>query len=223
MVSFVNESHSTLVSGTSPTLSEPASVRQSDFYLALAIVDNVSTVLTQPAGWTVLYSGASFTPSFKYNVSYIVRGSAAPALGWTITGTAYREVHIFAFRGVHTSQPIDSSVNGGNASVTINPDPPSNTVINSDAMSVALGVSWAGSTSAWAHAAYTIRSVNTAGVDAIAASRLLTVPGAENPAAFTGGSGGGTDCWSATVALKQAPVIRGAFVGNQANARASLF
>jgi hypothetical protein len=188
--------------GTNATVTEPASAALNDVFWALAVCGNAAT-LTEPSGWTVRYSGtATGNTSFKYNLAWIRRGSSAPSLTWTISSSVYREVHVLAYSGVVTSgNPYEASVDGGFSTGT-NPDCPSVTTIDANAMVLAFAVNFFGSSSAWgAPSGYTIRVRNTAGDDCVVAEKKVAVAGAENPAAYTGGGGTETQ-WTASVALQ---------------------
>jgi hypothetical protein len=184
--------------GGNATVTEPGSAAANDVFVAVAICANAAT-LTRPTGWTPLYSGTSGT-SFKYDVSYIRRGGSAPSLVWTIGSSVYREVHVMAYSGVDTTTAIDAQSTGVVNNST-NPDPDSVTTTAANSMVVIVGINWNGSSPSWAHAAYTIRSDNTAGNDVVMAELKKATAGAENPANFTGAPFG-ADQFAASVALK---------------------
>lgn len=221
-VSFRQESH-VVGSGTSPTLAEPAGTSPNDVLVALSVVAAASTVLTAPAGWTVLLSGSASTV-FKYNLAVIWRGASAPALGWTVTGTVYREVHILAFSGAML--PVDVTVDGGTVAGSSVIDGPAATPAANDSMVVAGGANWAGSNATgWVTPAnYSFRTNNAAGNDAAMVSRLL-VGGAgvsENPGTITGSSTTG-QAWQFTLVLPPIKPIRPPVTRLQAISRSSVF
>jgi hypothetical protein len=187
--------------GGNATVTEPASAAQNDVMWAVAFCDTAAT-LSAPSGWTVLWSGTA-SATFKYNIAWIRRGASAPSLTWTIGSSVYREVHVVCYSGVVTSgNPYEASADGGVTS-SANPDCPSVTTVNANAMVLAIGINWGGSNTAWgAPAGYTIRLRNTAGDDGILSEKKVVSAGAENPAAYTGGSGNSLVTWQGTVALQ---------------------
>lgn len=184
---------------------EPAGTVQNDVLLAQLIVNATSgSAPSLPALWTPIFSGltaAGGAAHFYYLVALIVRGASAPALGFTTGATsAYRELNILGFSGCDTTTPLDASANGTPVNA-VNPDPPAVTAVSSAAMAVCLGAQWNGSTTSWtAPAGYTRRSLNNAGNDSTIGTKLLSVSGAEDPAAWSGGSTT-NDCWAATLTL----------------------
>lgn len=193
--------------GTSATPSEPSGTTQGDVLVALFTVDAASSGISIPAGWTSIYNGVSATTKFRYNLCYTVRGPAAPLYTFTISGGSYYgEVSVLAFSGVHTTSPIDISVDGGSSSATpANPDAPSATTTYYNGMSLAVGVGSNGSTTGgWtAPSGYSIVTGNTAGRSAVIATKALADPASENPAAYANAASGTADRWAATVVLRQ--------------------
>jgi hypothetical protein len=190
------------------TVTEPAGTVQDDVMLMLVVQNaTAGSAPTPPTGWTSLFSGltaAGGAAHFYFFIAYIVRGAAAPNLNVNTSATsAYAECNVLTYSGCDTTTPIDASANGAPVNAA-NPDPPSVTAVSSAAMAVCFGTQWNGSTASWTPpAGYTRRSRNTAGDDSVAADKLLSASGAENPAAWSGGSGT-NDCWAATLTLAPA-------------------
>lgn len=182
--------------GTSPTVAEPAGAAQGDVLIAFGVATVAGAITQPPSGWTQLFRDSQ--GAFSWVVSYAQRGASAPSsMTWGLTGSVYYEVHILALQpGVNVVRldAVSAAGSKGNAD-THNPDPPSVTALAATSLAVAIGANWAGSTVAWAHAAYTIRSTNTATLDAVMAVLSLGAPGAQNPAAFTGEATGLNDWW----------------------------
>lgn len=185
-----------------PTGTEPAGATTDDILVAFVVVDSASSSLGNPAGWTSIYSGLAGA-AFRYSLCWIRRTGSAPSYVWTSSTGSYYEVHILAYSGcVNSGSPIEASADGGVTTGT-NPDCPSMTTVNANAMAIAVGANWTGSGGAgWsAPSGYTRRSNNTVGNDAVMADKKVVAAGAENPAAFTGGNGSNTQ-WQGTIALQ---------------------
>lgn len=182
--------------GTSPTVAEPAGAAQGDVLVAFGIATAAGAITQPPSGWTQLYRDNQ--GAFSWVVSYAQRGASAPSsMTWGLTGSVYYEVHILALQpGVNIVRLDVASAAGpkGNA-VTHDPDPPQFTIAAATSLVVILGANWAGSAVAWAHATYTIRSTNTAGLDGVMAVLAFASPGVTNPAVFTGENTGANDYW----------------------------
>lgn len=189
-------------SGTSPTVTEPASCASGDALIALALTPDTGNP-AKPAGWTDLYSGTlgSGAVGVDWLVSYIIRGSSAPSLTWTITGSVYREVHVLCLTGAAALVLDSQSSTGGTYTATLNttdPDPPSTTAVASSSMAVAGALHWAGSSAAWtASTGYTIRTQNTGGTneDGVMETKSVSASGAENPSAILGTGTVNSSAW----------------------------
>ncbi|HSX15666.1 MAG TPA: hypothetical protein VLF40_02660 [Candidatus Saccharimonadales bacterium] len=206
-IAFRNESHFIGTHASPITVSEPSGTVQNDILVYLYIGQSNVSGITQPTGWTTIYTANSFTPVFTYRLAYVVRGASAPSLTWSgWASSPYFEVYVLSFSGCDTSNPIDSSAQVTSDSGT-NPDPPSTTAVSSSAMALAVGINWSGSSAGdgWTPpTGYTLRTDNTPANDGAIATKLLSSSGAENPSAYSGYSGGNTDRWSATVTLAPA-------------------
>lgn len=186
--------------GGNATVTEPAGATTNDILIALAACANAAT-LALPAGWTSIYNGTAST-TFKYNLAWVRRGGSAPSLTWAVGSSVYREVMVFCYSGCVTSgNPYEASTDGGVTS-TAQPDCPSVTTVNANAMVLAFAVQWNGSASGWGTpAGYTMRARNTAGDDLVMAEKKVAVAGAEDPALFSNG-GAATTTWTASAALQ---------------------
>lgn len=185
------------------TLAEPAGTSSGDLLVALALSGVVTTSLGAPAGWTTINSGNSTNTHFRYIASWVARGGSAPSLTWTMSTSDYREVYIIAVTGATTSALDATGTEAKVGNVNAGPNPPAVTAVDSAALAVALGIQWSGCATAWAHAAYTIRSNNAAGNDGVVAFRQLSASGSEDPAAFTG-QNGAEDWWAQTITIAPA-------------------
>lgn len=178
-----------------PTGTEPASTANGDGLFALVIHERSANAITAPTGgeWTQLWEGGSpsgASSGFRYWIGWLIRGASAPNLVWGSSGTGspYWEVHIMRVTGTLDSTAIDASTAGTTASgQTTGPNPPAATAGGSSDLAIAMGVHWNGSGSAgWtAPSGYTLRSNNTAGNDAMFATKTLTASGSEDPGVFT--------------------------------------
>jgi hypothetical protein len=163
------------------TVAEPAGAQPGDLLVALSLCAAAGT-LTQPAGWTPVFSGTSAPGAFfKYNVSTIVRGAAAPSLTWTTGSSVYREVFVAAVLG---STTVEQSAQIASASLD-RIDPPSVTTAAADSLALAGGAHWTGSAAWVAPASYTKRSDNAATYSGVLISRALIAAGAEDPGNLT--------------------------------------
>lgn len=190
------------ITAVNNTVTEPTGAASGDIFVALAMCDTASTSLGAPAGWTTIYSGSG-AANFKYNLSWIRRGGSAPSLVWTTASSVYSEVQILAYHdGVAAGTPYEASVDGGNSS-GLNPDCPSITTINANAIVIAIAINWSGSNvGGWALSGYVVRSNNANGNDTVMADKSVVSPGAENPPAFTNGGGPSAQQWQAAIALQ---------------------
>jgi hypothetical protein len=177
----------------SGAVTEPASAASGDVFVALCLVDAVATSLLRPTGWTNILNDTTGAGGMDFDISWVARGGSAPNLSWTWTGSWYYEVHILRFTGVDNVSPIDAqgtlvkstSGNKGNSQAGSDVDPPAVIAATTNTMAIAIAGHWTGSSSAWsAPTNYTMRSTNTAGLDGMMATRLLTGTGSEDPNEF---------------------------------------
>lgn len=182
------------------TITEPTSIASGDFEFVVVSGGPGTGTVTTPTGWTKLGDAAGTNAHFY--VFYVTggRGASAPTLTFTTSGgTGGWEWVSCAVAG--SNHTIDASATTTLSTLT-NPDAPSATASFTNDEAIAIGFNWTGSGTAWgAPTGYTIRSVNTAGLDEVVASKDLAASGAENPAAFTGG-GGANDTWAVTLLLE---------------------
>lgn len=181
--------------GTSPTLSEPAGASSGDMLVALALSDTAGAI-TQPSGWTSKYSGTQ--GGVTWVVSIVARGSSAPNLTWTVTGTVYREIYIVCLQGSSTVSLDSVSASGGTGnSGTHNPNPPSTTAVATSSLAVAGGINFGGSnTGGWTPSTnYTMQTNNADGDDGIVETRSLISAGVEDPSAVGNVIVGGSKDW----------------------------
>jgi hypothetical protein len=165
---------------------------------------NPAMAVTTPTGYTALGQlNQNSTGDTSLNVSYKVLFTAETTV--TIPGTtnnAWAEAYsIQVFRGVDHTTPLDvTSVSAGGTG-TGRPDPASITPVTAGAWPVICGGGAAGTGANYvAPANYTTNFVTSSGADTTDAMvgsgyRSDWTSGAENPAAYTGGTTGATDTW----------------------------
>lgn len=200
-VTFRSKNEVIATASADSTVTEPASAASGDMLVTLAIAD-AGTSLALPSGWTTKY-GPTTQGAFMFVAGYVPRGGSAPNLTFPVTGSSkYREIHVACLQG-SAAVSFDSSsaagANGqsGNTTPSHNPDPPSTTAVAASSLAIAGGANYGGSLSGgWGTpSGYVIRTNNTAGNDAVMATKSLAAPGAENPAVFTNSAGGVQDYW----------------------------
>lgn len=173
-----------IATGTSPTVSEPASCANGNAEIAFYLTTNTGAP-TFPAGWVSIYNSSSTNTAWR--VGYIIR-SGVPNLGFTHTGSIYYELHIVCLQGAATITFDANSTTGSVVtSSTAAPNPTAVVAVAGTSMSIAGGFNFgAGGLNSWgAPAGYTLRSLNTGGVDVVIATKSLIASGPEDPAIFT--------------------------------------
>jgi hypothetical protein len=187
---FVNSS-----SSTSTSITLPAGLQANDVVIICSMSDDNNQNL--PSGYTNGQNGN--TNSVGYRWSYKRMGATPDT---TATGLSSGSVHIaFAFRNVNATTILDASspviATGGSGM----PNSPSITTVTNGAMVVAMGFLDDDQTTATAPTNFSLaRSANYSNGTVMAAYRLKSPAGAEDPGAF---GGGGTDSWiGATTALR---------------------
>lgn len=176
--------------------------------------------VTTPTGYTALgqLNQSAQTNDTSMNVSYKVMGGT-PDTAVTIPGTgnnAFGEAYsIQVFRGVSTSTPMDVTSVSAGATGTGRPDPAAITPVTAGAWVVICGGGAAGTGANYtAPANYTTNFLTANGADttdAMVGSGYWTgwTSGAENPAAYTGGTTGATDSWASyTLAIRPEPAAQ---------------
>ena len=190
--------------GTNVVGTEPTGTTSGDVMVAFCTADRSSGSITPPANWNQLFAGLAGT-NVVYWLGWILRSSSAPALtwAWSVAGSTWRELNILSFSGVDNANPIDSSA-GGTVTTTNAPNPPAITVVNANAMAIAVCMNFAGcSAGGWtAPSGYTRQSPATTGLEDAVATKALTATGTEDPGTFT--NVGSDTSWAATLALKPA-------------------
>lgn len=116
---------------------------------------------------------------------------------------------VVALTGVDTINPEDTAITSDSAPNDAVPDPPSITTVTNGAWVIAIGASSeADIPTAPTDYENLVEDQNAAGVDIniMAATRLITSAGAENPGVFGGIVGSAADAWyAATVAVR--PIV----------------
>lgn len=183
--------------GTSPTATEPTGCVSGDMLVALGESD-LAGAIAQPAGWTQDYK--STQGAIAWVVSHVARGGSAPSLTWTVTGSVYREVHIFCLHPASGTAALDSSSAAGTSGngATANPNPPATTAVASTSMAIAGGINNAGAlTGGWtASTGYTMESTKATGDSGFLEFKSLVASGSEDPAAVANAPGATTDFWN---------------------------
>lgn len=195
------------VTGTTTTLTvvEPTGIASGDYEFVVIGTASAAQTVTTPSGWTLVAhptAGAS-TGVYVFSVTG-GRGGSAPGLNFTLSvNTAGAEWHCLAVGGSNLT--IDASAFNASVASTGSPDPPSATAVQTTDEAIALVMNFAGnSASLTPPAGYTMRSVNTSGLDWGVASKDLAASGAENPAVFTGWVNTTSDNWAGTILLQAA-------------------
>lgn len=169
--------------GTSPTVTEPASAASGDMLLAFYLTTNTGAP-TLPAGWTSIYNGSSTNTAWR--VGYISRGGSAPSYAFTHTGNIYREAHVMCVQGA-TTITFDAQSTTGSVvtSSSLGPNPTAVVAVAASSLAVAGGFNF-GTSGTWtAPSGYTLRTLNTGGIDVVMATKSLAASGSEDPAVFT--------------------------------------
>lgn len=187
-VTFRSKSAIVNTSGTSPTPTEPAGAVSGDYVVALYATNANTGNPTLPVGWATLVARTTVGSAFQFIVGGIQRTGSAPSYAFLHTGSIYRELHVLCFQGSGTVSLDAQSASGSTgAAILHDPNPGSVTPAAATSLSVAMGINWGGSSSAWtAPSGYVIRSDNSAGNDCAIADKSLTGTSPEDPAAFTG-------------------------------------
>lgn len=177
---------------------------------------NPAMAVTVPTGYTALgqLNQSAVTADTSMDVSY-KRMGGTPDADVTIPGTtnnAWAEAYaIQVFRGVHATTPLDVASVSAGGTATGRPDPGSITPITGGAWPVICGGGAAATGATYtAPANYTTNFVTSTGADTTDAMvgcgyRSTWSGGADNPAAYTGGTTGANDSWTAyTLVLRPA-------------------
>ena len=200
-MAFTWRTSKTGVGSVSVTIVEPTSAALGDFEFALFAMGAATDTLATPAGWTQLFASGAGTNTRYYVFSVTGgRGASAPGLVFTVTGSGTLEWHCLGVAG--SNLVIDASAAQAITTGTT-PDPPSATATQGGDEAIAIGFNFAGATWTKPSGYDLIRSINTGGLDCVAASKDLTAAGAENPGTFTG-PGSSNDIYAVTILL-QAP------------------
>ena len=187
---------------TTGTLTLPAGLQQNDLVIVASYRDDSTTTLA--TGYTAGQAGTSNSVNYRWARKFM---PATPDT--TITGLdSTAVIHIaMVFRGVNTTTPLDVASPTVATDDRDMPNSPSITTVTNNCMIVTIGYLDDDIVTATAPTNYTLaRSANygssNAGGTAMAAYRLVTTAGAQNPGTF---GGGGDDSWvAATIALRPA-------------------
>jgi hypothetical protein len=175
---------------------------------------NPAMAVTTPTGYTALgqLNQSATTADTSMNVSYKIMGGT-PDANVTIPGTtnnAWGEAYaIQVFRGVDTSTPMDVTAVSAGGTGTGRPNPGSITPSTAGAWVIICGGGAAGTGATYtAPTNYTTDFLTANGADSTDAMVGCGywsgwTSGAEDPAAYTGGTTGANDSWTAyTLALR---------------------
>lgn len=188
-------------------VTEPTGVASGDWQFAI-IAEALLCTVTTPAGWTQF--GTASGTNANFYIYYVTggRGASAPTLTFTNNGNAaclQGEWHTLGLAGSNVT--IDTSATAALINSSTNPDPPASTANFTNDEAIAIGCNWAGAT--WtAPGTYTLRSLNTGGLDCAAASKDLSASGSENPATFTGPAAA-DNVWAATILIENSSPTAG--------------
>ena len=193
-----------------------------DFVVITVVVGsaarNPACAITVPATWTALgqLNNAAQTNDTSMNVSYkFMPGTpdtafTLPSTGNVADGQAYT---VQVWRGVDPTTPMDVAAVSANGSGTGRPDPAQITPTTAGAYVLICGGGAAGTGANYvAPANYTTNFLTSFAVDTtdamVGSGYRAWTSGAENPAAYTGGTTGATDSWCCyTIALRPAPAV----------------
>lgn len=177
---------------------------------------NPAMAVTTPADYTNLgqLNQSAVTADTSMDVSYKIMGGS-PDTAVTIPGTgnnAFGEAYaIQVFRGVNTTTPLDVAPVSAGGTATGRPNPGSITPTTPGAWPVICGGGAAATGANYtAPANYTTNFITASGADTTDAMvgcgyRSDWSSGPEDPAAYTGGTTGANDSWTAyTLALRPA-------------------
>lgn len=197
---------------------------------------NPAMAVTTPSGYTALgqLNQSAATNDTSMDVSWKRMGST-PDADVTIPGTgnnAFAEAYaIQVFRGVDQVTPMDVAAVSAGGTGTGRPDPGSITPVTTGAWPVICGGGAAATGANYtAPANYTTNFITASGADTTDAMvgcgyRSNWTSGAENPAAYTGGTTNAADSWTAyTIALRPGMELKPCNVHTrQAMRRASFY
>jgi hypothetical protein len=182
------------------SISLPTGLQQNDLVVICSVAD--STTQSLPTGYTNGQNGASNSTNYRWSYKFM---GVTPDT--TATNLASSSAHIaFAFRGVDTTTPLDVTSPAIATATSGMPNSPSITTTTDTAMIVAAGFldDDAVAASVTAPSTYTLINAAQNGATVMAAYKLKSPAGADDPAVF---GGSGTDSWvGATFALRPATV-----------------
>jgi hypothetical protein len=189
---------------TTGTLTLPSGLQQNDLVIVATFRDDNTTAL--PTGYTAGQAGTSNSVNYRWARKFM---PATPDT--TITGlSSTAAIHIaMVFRRVNTTTPLDATSPTIATNTAGMPNSRSITTVTNNAMVVSIGYldDDVIASAVTAPTNYTLARAAQygsagAGGTVMAAYRIRTTAGAEDPGAF---GGGGTDSWvGATIALRPA-------------------
>ena len=192
-----------------------------DFVVITSVVGsqgrNAAQAITTPAGYTALgqLNSAAATQDTSMNVSY-KRMGATPDTSFTLPSTGNnadaQRYTVQVFRNIDPTTPLDVAAVSAIGSGTGRPDPASITPVTVGAVVlICAGGGAAAGANYVAPANYATHFLTGFSVDTndamVGSGYRAWTSGAEDPAAYTGGTTGATDSWAAyTIALRPGPV-----------------
>ena len=177
---------------------------------------NPACAIATPAGYTALgrLNSAAATQDTSLDVSY-KRMGATPDTSFTLPSTGNiadaQRYTVQVFRNVHPTTPLDVAAVSATGSGTGRPNPGSITPVTAGAYVVICGGGCAATGAAYtAPANYTTNFLTGTTADTndamVGSGYRAWTSGAEDPAAYTGGTTNAADSWCAyTIALRPAP------------------
>jgi hypothetical protein len=206
---FRSKVQNTGTGATTSFASEPAGAALDDILWLYVVIAVGATGITNPSGWTQLYSIT--TSNAVTRLLWIRRGSSAPALQVTWTGSFYYDGAIGAWSNCKkTGNPYNTHAESGTTSRNpANPDCPAVTTTVPECLIVAFGMGWSGwVTTATPPSGYTLRHGETSNYDTGFAEKQLATATTEDPGAFADQGTGPNDVVEITVALERiAPAL----------------
>lgn len=202
-VTFRSAANTTGGTGTSLTLTAPASTVSGDVIVAMYVCAGGGNPALPPDSsgnhWTQLYAGQagpSNSGGMDWIVGYCVRNSSAPSYAFTHTGSVFREGYAVAAQTSGGTITLDAqSADGSTYNDTANPDPPAVTAVAASSLCFAVGAHWQGWASNPTCSGYTRRAGGN-GFDGVIFTKSLSASGSENPAQFSGTIGVAEDAWN---------------------------
>ncbi len=132
--------------GTAFTAVEPsASIGNFELMIAYGGLTTSTTTVNLPPGWAIIPSLSGAQDNIVWRVGYLIRGSTAPNMNVAYTGTDFVAAVVTTVQSTGGTIKIDSiSSIGTSGNGAVAPNPPATIANASTALSLALGMNYAG-------------------------------------------------------------------------------